>query len=197
MKHCGSNFVSISNLRFHWQLMQGNIWVVPNSQGFAQSMALLIRLQLRQSITLTISEESSSEHPQSNSLFRSLQVLLADDDDVNRAVTKKLLEKLGCIVTALSSGFECLAAIGPASSTIQIVILDLHMPDLDGFEVAMRIRKFRSRSWPLIVALTASADEDVWERCRQIGINGVIRKPVLLQGIANELRRVLLQANKM
>ncbi|KAF3456844.1 hypothetical protein FNV43_RR01498 [Rhamnella rubrinervis] len=179
------------------QLMQGNIWVVPNSQGFAQSMALLIRLQLRQSITLTISEESSSEHPHSNSLFRSIRVLLADDDDVNRAVTKKLLEKLGCIVTALSSGFECLAAIGPATSTIQIVILDLHMHDLDGFEVAMRIRKFRSHSWPLIIALTASADEDLWERCRQSGINGVIRKPVVLQGIANELRRALLQANKM
>lgn len=168
--------------------------MVPNSQGFAQSMALLIRLQLRPSITLTISEESTSEHTHSNSLFRSLQVLLADDDDVNRAVTKKLLEKLGFIVTALSSGFECVAASG---STIQIVILDLHMRDLDGFEVAMRIRKFRSRSWPLIIALTASADEDVWERCRQIGINGVIRKPVVLQGIANELRRVLLQANKM
>ncbi|KAH7522146.1 hypothetical protein FEM48_Zijuj07G0107400 [Ziziphus jujuba var. spinosa] len=178
------------------QMMQGNIWVVPNSQGFAQSMALVLRLQRRPSIALTISEDLS-EHPNSNSLFRSLQVILADDDDVNRAVTKKLLEKLGCIVTALSSGFECLAAIGPAGSNIQIVLLDLHLPDLDGFEVAMRIRKFRSHSWPLIIALTASADEDMWERCRQIGINGVIRKPVVLQGIANELQRVMLQANKV
>lgn len=170
--------------------------MVPNSQGFAQSMALVLRLQRRPSIALTISEDLS-EHPNSNSLFRSLQVILADDDDVNRAVTKKLLQKLGCIVTALSSGFECLAAIGPAGSNIQIVLLDLHLPDLDGFEVAMRIRKFRSHSWPLIIALTASADEDMWERCRQIGINGVIRKPVVLQGIANELQRVMLQANKV
>ncbi|KAG6732641.1 hypothetical protein I3843_01G180600 [Carya illinoinensis] len=180
------------------QLMQGNIWVVPNHQGFAQSMALVLRFQLRPSIAVAISEPGeSSEHPHSNSLFRGLQVLLADDDNVNRGVTRKLLEKLGCIVTAVSSGFECLSAIGPAGSSIQIVLLDLHMPELDGFEVAMRIRKFRSRSWPLIIGLTASADEDMWDRCMHIGMNGIIRKPVLLQGIANELRRVLMQANQV
>ncbi|XP_010104064.2 ethylene receptor 2 [Morus notabilis] len=180
------------------QMMQGNIWVAPSSHGSVQSMGLLLKFQLRPSISIAISEPGgSSEHPHSNSLFRGLQVLVADDDDINRVVTRKLLEKLGCIVTTLSSGFECLAAISPASSSIQIVLLDLHMPELDGFEVASRIRKFRSRSWPLIIALAAGDQEDVWDRCMQIGINGVIRKPVLLQGIANELRRVLLQANKM
>lgn len=180
------------------QLMQGNIWLVPNPQGFAKSMALVLRFQLQPSIGINISEPGeSSEHPHSNSLFRGLQVLLADDDDTNRAVTRKLLEKLGCIVSVVSSGFECLGALGPAASSFQVVLLDLHMPELDGFEVAMRIRKFRSRSWPLIVALTASADEDVWERCSQIGMNGIIRKPVLLDGIAAELRRVLLQANNV
>ncbi|KAJ0093583.1 hypothetical protein Patl1_25185 [Pistacia atlantica] len=180
------------------QLMQGNIWVVPDSHGFTQSMGLVLRFQLRPSIAIAISESGeSSEHPQSNSLLRSLQVLLADGDDVNRAVTRKLLEKLGCNVSAVSSGFECLSAIGPAACSFQIVILDLQMPELDGFEVALRIRKFRSRSWPLIVALTASADDDLWDRCMQAGMNGVIRKPILLQGIANELRRVLLHANKV
>ena len=186
------------NLQFYWQMMQGNIWVAPSPQGYAQGMGLLLRFQLRPSITLAISESGgSSEHPHSNSFFRGLQVLVADDDDVNRVVTRKLLEKLGCMVTSLSSGFECLAAISPAGSSIQIVLLDLHMPELDGYEVAIRIRKFRSRSWPLIIALAASDDDDVWEKCMQIGINGVVRKPALLQGIANELRRVLLQANKV
>ncbi|KAK6254807.1 Signal transduction response regulator [Theobroma cacao] len=180
------------------QLMHGNIWVVQNPQGSAQSMALVIRFQVRPSITITMTESGeSSDQPRSNSLFRGLQVLLADNDDVNRAVTRKLLEKLGCTVSAVSSGFECLSAIGTASSPFQIVILELQMPELDGYEVALRIRKYRSRSWPLIVAMTASGDEDVWERCSQIGMNGVIRKPVLLQEIAIELRKVLTQANKV
>ncbi|KDP40293.1 hypothetical protein JCGZ_02291 [Jatropha curcas] len=180
------------------QLMHGNIWVVPNALGFPQSMGLVLRFRLRSSIPVAMSESGeSSEHPHSNSLLRGLQILLADADDVNRAVTRKLLQKLGCDVATVSSGFDCLSAIGPGTSSFQIVLLDLQMPDLDGFEVASRIRKFRSRSWPLIVALTASADEDIWEKCLQIGMNGVIQKPVMLQGIANELRRVLVQANKV
>ncbi|GFY84963.1 signal transduction histidine kinase, hybrid-type, ethylene sensor [Actinidia rufa] len=190
--------LSFSVCRKLVQLMQGNIWVVPNPDDFDQSMALVLRFQRWPSIVIGITESGdSSDPPHSNSLFRGLQVLLADDNDVNRAVTRKLLQKLGCTVSTVASGFECLSALGPGVSSFQVLLLDLHMPDLDGFEVTMRIRKFRSRSWPLIVALTASGDENVWERCLEIGMNGVIRKPILLEGIADELRRVLIEANKV
>ncbi|KAL4282366.1 hypothetical protein GQ457_03G029960 [Hibiscus cannabinus] len=99
------------------QMMHGNIWVVQNPQGSAQSMALVIRFQVRPSISITINESGESlDQPCSNSLFKGLQVLLADD--VNRAVTRKLLEKLGCSVSTVSSGFDCLSSIGPASSPL-------------------------------------------------------------------------------
>lgn len=176
------------------QLMQGNIWVVPNPQGFPQSMALVLRFQLRPSIGIAISESGEpSSDSSSNFTLKGLQVLLADDDDINRAVTKKLLEKLGCCVTAVSTGFECLSALGISSTTFQIVLLELDMDELDGFEVATRICKLRSRSrsWPLIIALTATDDDEFWERFKQVGISGVIRKPVLLQEIIDEVRRVL------
>lgn len=178
--------------------MQGNIWVVPNPQGFAQSMTLVLRFQLRESISTSITESGPSpDYPHSNSLFAGLKVLLVDSDDANKAVTRKLLEKLGCKVSTVSSGVECLSAFHTSGSSFQIVLLDLHMPGLDGFEVANKIRQFRSSTnWPVIVALTTSSDDDVWDRCLQVGINGVIRKPVLLHGMANELRRVLLQPSK-
>ncbi|KAG8370363.1 hypothetical protein BUALT_Bualt14G0109100 [Buddleja alternifolia] len=182
------------------QLMQGDIWVISNPEGFDQSMALVLRFQIRPSIVTGISEhgESSSDHVHySNSLFQGLKVLLADADDVNRAVTRKLLEKLGCTVSAVSSGYECLSAVGPTMSSCQIVLLDLHLPDLDGFEVTMRIQKFRSRSWPLIVALTSSDDRDTMERCLQSGMNGVIQIPGSLEEITYELKRILLQTNRI
>uniref|UniRef100_A0A7N0UE24 Ethylene receptor n=1 Tax=Kalanchoe fedtschenkoi TaxID=63787 RepID=A0A7N0UE24_KALFE len=176
------------------QLMQGNIWAVPSPQGYDRSMALTLRLHLKQSLRRSLSD--IADHPHSNSLFKGLQILVADDDDVNRAVTRKLLEKLGCSVSVVSSGFECLSAVGLAASPFQIILLDLHMTDLDGYELALRIRKFQSHNWPLIIALTAVSDEeDVWERCMQTGINGVIRKPVSAKGISDELRRVLVQTN--
>lgn len=180
------------------QLMQGNIWVVPNPQGFPQSMALILRFQLRPSIGINISESGESSSDNSNSIFKGLHVLLADDDDINRAVTKKLLEKLGTSVIAVPSGSECLSALGASSSKYQIVLLELNMHGLDGFEVATHISKLRSRSrtWPLIIALTSTDDDEFWEKFNQVGISGLIRKPVLLQEIIDEVRRVLVQSNK-
>lgn len=180
--------------------MQGKIWVDPNPVGFDQSMSLVLRFQLRPSIVIGISEtgESSEHNPLLNSLFRGLKVLLADEDDVNRAVTRKLLEKLGCIVSTVATGSDCITAINQPVSSYQMLILDLYMPDIDGFEVVSRIRKSRSnRNWPLIVGLTGIGDEDVWERCIQIGMNGVIQKPLLLQGISDELKRVLTHTNNL
>ena len=94
-----------------------------------------------------------------------------------------------------NSIFECLTALTHSEAAFQIILMDLQMPEMDGFEVAKRIRKFRSQSWPLIIALTASADEHLWEKCLQAGMNGIIRKPVLLQGMADELIRLLNRAN--
>ncbi|GAB4855371.1 CUGBP Elav-like member 2 [Ancistrocladus abbreviatus] len=180
------------------QMMQGNIWVTQNRNGLGQSMTLVLKFQLPPSHAVSNFHnlESSSEQIRSSSLFRGLKVVLADDDGINRVVTKKLLEMLGCQVTAVSSGLECLGALRSSGPSFQVVFLDLHMPELDGFEVAMRIREFHSRQWPLIVALTASAEDNIWERCLRVGMNGLIRKPVVLQGIADELRRVLERAKE-
>ncbi|KAJ6292064.1 hypothetical protein OIU76_024048 [Salix suchowensis] len=179
------------------QMMQGNIWISLNPLGSAQSMTLVLRFQIRPSYgRATFAPGSSSEQPSSNPQFRGLRVILADDDALNRTVTKKLLEKLGCEVTAVSSGFECLSALSSAENSVRLVVLDIQMPEMDGFEVATRIRKVRSRSWPLIIAVTASAEDNVWERCLQMGMNGMIRKPVLLQGMADELQRVLQRAGE-
>lgn len=175
--------------------MQGNIWISSNSRGRGQGMTLILRFQKQSSIRRRIFEyRNPTEQPLPNSMFDGLQVLLADDDDVNRMVTKKLLERLHCQVSTVSTGFECLSALGPSATSFQVIILDLHMPEMDGFEVAMRVRKFRSRNWPLIIALTASSEDHMWERCLQVGMNGLIRKPVLLQRLADELQRVLQRA---
>lgn len=173
------------------QMMQGNIWMSPNSLGLSQSMTLLLRFQIQRHFLGR--NAFAQDQPISYSRFKGLRVLLADDEDINRSVTKKLLEKLGCEVTAVSSGFECLSALGHGGNSFRIVILDLHMAEMDGFEVAMRIRKFCSHNWPLIVAMTTSPEDHVWERCRQIGINAVIQKPILLQIMTDELKRLLQQ----
>ncbi|XP_073056736.1 ethylene receptor 2-like isoform X1 [Primulina eburnea] len=189
--------MSFSACRKLVQLMQGDIRVISNPEGFDECMALGLRFQVWSSaVTSLLEHDEASDRVHSNTLFRGLKVLIADADDVNRAVTRKLLEKLGCTVSAVSSGYECLSALGPSISSCQIVLLDLELPDLNGFEVTTRIRKFRSRSWPLVIALTASDDGETKDKCGQIGMNGVIQKPGSFQEIANELKHILVQANR-
>ncbi|KAJ0845517.1 putative non-specific serine/threonine protein kinase [Helianthus annuus] len=90
------------------QMMQGKIWMSTNSQGYIQSTSLVLRFQIQQTFSrLMFDLGNFVDQPKSNSIFRGLQVILADDDNVNPMVTKKLLEKIGCLVTTVSSGFEC------------------------------------------------------------------------------------------
>lgn len=173
------------------QLMQGNIWAVPNSQGHPEMMTLVLRFQHQPIMPNSELSGSPKHHLPTPSLFKGLKVLLTDDDAINRVVTQKLLEKLGCCVSSVSSGTQCLRCLGTSGTPFQLVILDINMPDMNGFEVATRIQNFRSGCWPLIVALTASAEEDMWEKCVQVGMSGLIRKPVLLHVLKEELFRVL------
>ncbi|GAU20559.1 hypothetical protein TSUD_33060 [Trifolium subterraneum] len=175
------------------QIMQGTIWILPNSRGSVQGVSLLLKFQTGPSLERYM----LAPKDYSNSQFRGLNILLADDDGLNRIVTKKLLERLGCQVTTVSSGYECLGAIsGSGGNSFKILMLDIHMPEMDGFEVTTRIRKFNGPNWPLIIALIANAEEQVKDRCMLAGMNGVIRKPILLHQIADELRTVLHRAGE-
>lgn len=95
---------------------------------------------------------------------------------VSRTATKGLLMHLGCDVTTVCSNEECLRVI---SHEHQVVLLDVCMPGIDGYELAVSIReKFAKREKPLIIALTGNTDKATKENCTRVGINGVIQKPV-------------------
>ncbi|XP_047956945.1 protein EIN4-like isoform X2 [Salvia hispanica] len=175
----GKEIMSFDMCKKIVQMMQGDIWMVSNPEGFDRSIVLVLQFQARASFAVDIVEqEQSIKRMQSNSVFKGLQILLADADAGNRAVTRRLLEKLGCVVTAVSSGSECLRAVGPSVPPFQVVLLDIHLPDLDGFEVAEELRKDESRNWLLIVAFTASDEKETREKCLEVGMNGVLAKPV-------------------
>ncbi|XP_062225205.1 ethylene receptor 2-like [Phragmites australis] len=173
------------------QMMNGNIWSLSDSESIGETIMLVLQFQLQ---PVTPVSGASTDLYRSSSIpnFNGLRVLLADSDDTNRAVTHKLLEKLGCRVVSFTSGIQCMNSFASAESSFQLVILDLAMQTMDGFEVAFTIRKFRSNSWlPLIVALAARTDDTIRDRCQRSGINGLIQKPVTLAALGDELYRVL------
>lgn len=103
---------------------------------------------------------------------------MVDDTSTNLRVAGKLLEKFGHAVDLAVSGQEALLAT--ASTAYDLVFMDLHMPEMDGFTA---IGGIRARTGPQgrvpVVALTANVTEGIAERCRQAGFDGYLSKPLL------------------
>jgi ethylene receptor len=79
-----------------------------------------------------------------------------------------------------------------------ILLLDLWMPDMDGYEVADRIKKnIHPERRPLVVALTADTSEPSRQRCLQVGMDGVVHKPVSIAEMSNKLCAILRRATKV
>jgi|GEM_PF-3987998 len=120
------------------------------------------------------------------------KILLVDDSPTNRVVAKGILERMGMQVECAVDGGSALAAL--AKHTPDLVLLDIHMPDMDGFEVARQVRQgvCGAASQPVaIVALTAAAFESDREAARDAGMNGFLTKPLNADDLASALLRQL------
>jgi CheY-like chemotaxis protein len=109
---------------------------------------------------------------------RSLRILVADDNAVNQAVASAMLRKRGHDVMVAADGRQALAILD--SSTIDIVFMDIHMPEMDGFAATAAIReRERATGQHLpIVALTAHAMQGDRERFLAAGMDDYLSKPI-------------------
>jgi signal transduction histidine kinase/DNA-binding response OmpR family regulator len=102
-------------------------------------------------------------------------ILLAEDNRTNQLIVKSLLEQTGAELLMAGDGKEAVQLYQQHQNNIDLVLMDLHMPVMDGYEATREIRKI-SADVP-IVALTADVVEGVLEKCRQNGIHDFISKP--------------------
>jgi CheY-like chemotaxis protein len=119
--------------------------------------------------------------------FSQLRILLAEDQVINQRVATRLLENEGHSVTVVSDGREVLRVL--EGEHIDLILMDVQMPELDGFQTAAEIRKREqgtNRRVP-IIALTAHAMKGDRERCLAAGMDGYLSKPIR----ADELRAAL------
>jgi two-component system, sensor histidine kinase and response regulator len=109
---------------------------------------------------------------------RTLHILLAEDNATNQTLAIILLEKQGHTVAVAGNGQEALAALEKES--FDLVLMDVQMPEMDGFEATARIRAKEKRTGQHIpiIAMTAHAMKGDRERCLDAGMDGYVSKPI-------------------
>ncbi len=108
-------------------------------------------------------------------------ILIVEDDPVSRQLVHACLVGLGCIPDAVESGEAALEAL--ETKRYDLLLLDIQMPGMDGYEVARRVRaRFGSHPW--MVALTAATREGDRERCLAAGMDDYLSKPMRFEELA-------------
>lgn len=115
-----------------------------------------------------------------------LRLLLAEDNLVNQKVALRLLEKIGYRADVVANGLEAIAAL--ERQPYDIVLMDVHMPELDGLETTRQICQ-RWPAHPIIAAMTANAMQGDREECLAAGMDDYVSKPVKLEELEAVLAR--------
>jgi PAS domain S-box-containing protein len=116
------------------------------------------------------------------------RILAAEDNAVNQMVIRRLVERLGYRIEVVKSGREAVEAV--RGGGYAMVLMDCQMPDMDGFEATLAIRKLEGAlSGVPVVAVTANALPGFREQCLAAGMDDYLPKPILLDDLARVLGR--------
>ncbi|HVU55115.1 MAG TPA: ATP-binding protein [Puia sp.] len=129
--------------------------------------------------------EKSANYTYRDQLLKGITILLVEDNPLNVLVAQTMLENCGATVDVATNGLEALDKLD--ASRHRLVLMDLHMPEMDGYEATILLRK-RGETLP-IIALTASTPKEVESEAYAAGLTDIIVKPF----DPDDLYRVILQ----
>ena len=125
---------------------------------------------------------------------RKVRILVAEDNAINRELVTRLLQKRGHTITAVTTGREAVDLLDKDAANCDIVLMDVEMPDMDGFQATALIREREkvSGGHVPIIALTAYAMKGDRERCLAAGMDGYVSKPIRHQDLVETIQTLVL-----
>jgi PAS domain S-box-containing protein len=130
-------------------------------------------------------------HEKTRRAQRTLQVLVAEDNQVNQLVATRILQKLGHQVTIVSNGRQAVSAV--QNGNFDLVAMDVQMPEMDGLDATIAIRAWEKATGAHIpiMAMTAHAMKGDRERCLAVGMDGYTSKPIRIRDLERAIAQLI------
>jgi PAS domain S-box-containing protein len=155
---------------------------VASEKGKGSAFSFAIRFQLpsreEEGAAAALAGEPSSGVSAGVDSLAGARVLLVEDNAINQEVARELLERRGVRVVQAANGAEALRLLGASGPGYQAVLMDVHMPVMDGLEATRRIRLDPALDGLPVIAMTASALSREREVCIEAGMNDQVNKPI-------------------
>jgi CheY-like chemotaxis protein len=131
-------------------------------------------------------------------IFSGRHVLLAEDVDINREIVQALLESTQIEIDCAVNGAEAVRKFKEAPGKYDAILMDLQMPEMDGYEATSQIRALKNHEAKTvkIIAMTANVFRDDIERCLEVGMNDHIGKPVDFNELIEKLQDSILPSRE-
>jgi len=164
--------------------MGGELWV-ESEPGKGSTFHFTVHLRLGGPVETP--DVPTGQAAKLNTNLVGMKILLAEDNAFNQAVAVELLRKQGCEVVVASNGKEAVEAFD--SDKFDVILMDLQMPEVDGFEATQIIRAKESSTRIPIIAQTAHAYIEDRERCLNVGMDDYVSKPINATMLVKVLER--------
>ena len=170
------------------RLMGGDIWAEP---GLEQGAKFSFTVPLKRGNSNLAENARVAEQPVIDLTGR--RILLAEDVDINREIVMSLLAGTGLEIDCAANGKEAVSMFSRQPDRYDLVLMDVQMPEMDGFEATRQIRALdapKAKAIP-IIAMTANVFKEDVEQCMDAGMNDHIGKPLNFEQLLEKIRQSL------